>query len=109
MAVPDWWQFLLLGLASYRTWRLLAEDTVLDTPRAWVVGLSDWKEGQRTPSSYREKLAEFLTCPWCFGFWTAIGWWAAWQVFPHATLVLSVPFAISVVVGVLASLLPDDE
>ena len=108
MSIPNWWEFLLLGLAAFRTWRLLAEDTILDTPRAWLVGLSGWTEGQRTPASYREGVAEFLTCPWCFGAWIAIGWWGLWQAFPHFTLVISVPFAISVVVGTVASVLPDD-
>ena len=108
MSIPNWYETLLLGLAAYRGWRLLAEDVVLDRPRAWLVGLSDWTAGQRTPASYREGLAEFLTCPWCAGAWIAIGWWALWQWQPHFALVASVPFAISVVVGALASVLSDD-
>ena len=108
MTIPNWYELLLLGLAAYRTWKLLAEDVILDRPRAWIVGLSDWTAGQRTPASYREGLAEFITCPWCFGAWNAIGWWGLWQAFPHFALVAAVPFAISVVVGSIASVLPDD-
>ena len=104
MSIPNWWEFLLLSLAAYRTWRLLAEDTVLDTPRAWAVGLSDWTEGQRTPSSYRAGLAEFLTCPACFGFWISLFWWAAFQQWSHGTVVVAVPLAISAVVIAVASL-----
>lgn len=108
MSIPNWWETLLLALAAYRTWRLLAEDTILDTPRSWLVGLSGWKAGQPTPLSYRAWLAEFITCPWCWGAWVSIGWWLLWQAFPHFTLVASVPFAISVAVGALASVLSDD-
>ena len=108
MSIPNWYETLLLGLAAYRVWRLLAEDVILDRPRAWLVGLSDWTAGQRTPASYREGLAEFLTCPWCAGAWISIGWWLLWQWQPHFALVVSVPFAISVVVGALASVLSDD-
>ena len=107
MSIPDWWEFLLLGLASYRTWRILAEDTVFDTPRAWAVGLSDWSEGQRTPSSYRAGLAEFLTCPACFGFWVSLLWWGAFQQWPHGTVVVAVPLAISAVVIAVASVLSE--
>lgn len=107
MEVPDWWQFLLLALATYRTWRLLAEDTVLDNPRARAVGLTDWSEGQRTPSNYRAGLAEFLTCPACSGFWLSLIWWAAFQTWPQGTVVAATPFAISAVVIGVATVLSD--
>jgi len=108
MSIPNWYELLLLGLASYRTWRLLAEDVILDRPRAWVVGLSGWKAGQRTPGSYREGLAEFLTCPACAGFWCSLAWFASYQLWPHGTVVASVPFALSAVVIAVASVLSDD-
>lgn len=89
-AVPSWWPFLLLALAAFRTWRLLAEDTILDGPRARLV--------QRMP-----KGEEFVTCPWCAGFWIALAWWLAWEAWPHGTLVAAVPLAISAIVGVVAA------
>ena len=107
MTVPNWYQLLLLGLAAYRVFRLLAEDVVLDRPRAWLVGLSGWTAGQRTPTSYREGLAEFLTCPACAGFYVSLGWFASFQLWPHGTVVVAVPFAISTVVIVFAALLSD--
>jgi len=109
VAVPNWWQFLLLALASFRVWRLLAEDTILDNPRSWIVGLSGWKAGHPTPESYRAWMAEFLTCSACFGFWISVVWWSAYQAWPHGTVVVAVPLAISTVVIGLASVLSDDE
>ena len=108
MAVPDWYETLLLAFAAYRVWRLLAEDTILDNPRSWFVGLSGWKAGQPTPVSYRAWMAEFLTCPACFGFYVSLVWWGAFQAWPHGTVVVAVPFAISTVVIALASVLSDD-
>lgn len=70
MIVPDWWQFILLALVSYRLWRLIAQDDITDGPRHWVLGLPwNWKEGQPLPKGYREKLALFFNCPWCAGAW----------------------------------------
>jgi hypothetical protein len=107
MNVPDWWTLTLLGLAAYRVYRLFAMDTILDIPRAWLVGLGGWREGQATPPGYRSRLAEFLICPWCLGFWVALSWWAAWQQWPHGTLVAAAPFAISAVVGILGEVTAD--
>lgn len=71
MDVPGWWQALLLGLAAFRVYRLIAEDTILDQPRRYLLRLgSDWqKDGDPVPDNYRAKWAEFITCPWCAGFW----------------------------------------
>ncbi len=90
MSVPSWWPFLLLALAAFRVWRLLAEDTILDRPRERIV---------RT----LPKGEEFVTCPWCAGFWVSLAWWVGWQVWPHWTLVAAVPFAVSAVVGLIAA------
>lgn len=110
MEIPNWYETLLLAIAAYRLWRLLAEDDLFDRPRRWLVRLGDaWeKEGDPVPAGYRASWAEFLTCPWCFGFWVALGWWGAWQIWPHATLVVAVPLALSAGVGALARVLPSD-
>lgn len=109
MSVPGWWAFLLLGLAAFRIYRLLGEDTILDRPRGWLLRLpTDWREGQRVPDSYRDKWGAFITCPWCAGFWITLLWWAAWQIWPHGTLVVAALFALSTIVGLLARL-DDDE
>ena len=108
MSIPNWWETLLLTLAAYRVFRLLAEDTILDNPRSWLVGLSGWKAGQPTPVSYRAWMAEFITCSACFGFYVSLFLWGAYQAWPHGTVVVAVPFAISTAVIALASVLSDD-
>lgn len=89
--IPGVWAFALLALASYRSWRLLAEDSILNRPRAWAVR--------------SEGVSEFLSCPWCAGFWVALAWWGAWLLWPHGALVAAVPFALAAAVGAAASLL----
>ena len=106
MTVPSWYAFALLALAAYRTFRLVGEDTVLDRPRHWLVRLPrKWKEGDAIPESYRQELALWLQCPWCAGFWHTLAWLAAWQIWPHATLVAAALFALSAVVGIAGHLL----
>lgn len=103
MTTPDWWTFLLLALAAFRVFRLLAHDTILDPARERLLGLRGWSEGQMIPPGYRRRTAEFLICPWCLGFWLALGWWAAWEIWPHGATVAATPFALSAVVGLLAA------
>lgn len=74
MSVPSWWEALLLALATYRVWRLLAEDTILDRPRDWLLSRS-------------AVLDAMVPCVWCLGTWVGLAWWGAWQAFPHGTLV----------------------
>jgi hypothetical protein len=102
--IPDWYALLLLGLAAYRVWRILGLDDVLDKPRRWLVRLPDYWQpdgGGDLPDEYREHLAKFIQCPWCLGFWVALGWWGAWQVEGRWTLIVAAPFAIATVVGEL--------
>lgn len=66
----DWWWFLLLALATWRVFRLIAEDTILDKPRRKLLRLGDWQEDDDTvPDEYREEWGIFITCPYCAGFW----------------------------------------
>jgi hypothetical protein len=107
--VPSWWAFTLLALAAFRTFRLLAKDTILDPPRAKLLRLAkDWKPGDKIPKEYRGKLAEFMVCPWCLGFWICVVWWIAWQIWDHGTLVAASLMALSAVVGLLAKLDAED-
>jgi hypothetical protein len=104
MNVPNWWETTLLALAAFRTWKLLAEDDILDRPRRYVTRLGPkWKkEGDPIPKAYRAKLAEFLSCPYCFGAWIGLVWWGLWEAWPHGVLVAAVPFAISAVIVLVA-------
>lgn len=104
MSVPGWWALVLLALAAFRIFRLVGEDTILDGPRSRLLRLGNWQEGQPVPSAYRAKWAEFITCPWCAGFWITLAWWGAWQVWPHGSLVVAAPLAISALVGLVARL-----
>lgn len=103
--IPGPWEFVLLTLAVFRLWRLVAEDSVLDRPRAWLLGVPGWLPvgGETPPAGYREKLALWLTCPWCAGFWLSVAAWAGWVAEPRWTLILAVPWALSGAVGLVAS------
>ena len=97
MKTPDWYGIVLLALAAWRTFHLIAHDDILDKPRRRLLRLSKtWQqEGDATGPDYREKWAAFITCPYCAGFWIALAWWGAWQMWGHGTLVAAVPFAIN--------------
>lgn len=107
--IPDWYEIVLLSLAAWRVWHLIAEDDILDRPRRYITRLGPkWeKEGDPVPPDYRVGLANFLTCPYCFGFWVAIAWWIAWLIFPYETLVAAVPFVISAGVITAAKILSE--
>ena len=101
MSIPNWYVLILLALASFRTWRLLAEDDILDRPRRYVTRLSPtWQDdGDPTGPDYRVTLGTFIGCPWCLGFWLTLAWWGAWQIWPHGTTVVAVPMALSALVA----------
>jgi hypothetical protein len=103
MKIPDWYVLLLLTLAAFRTWRLLAEDDILDRPRRYVTRLGPkWeKEGDPVPNEYRIRLGAFIDCCWCLGFWSALAWWGAWQVWPHGVEVAAVPLALSALIPLI--------
>lgn len=89
MSVPEPWEAILLALAAWRTFQLLAEDDILETPRRYVT------------SRISEYWEDFITCPYCAGFWIAVAWWASWQVWESWTLIVAVPWALSA--GVIAA------
>lgn len=84
---------LLIGVASYRLWRLLAVDTITEAPRDWVlVRLPQWVD-------------DMTMCPWCAGSWLAFG--VTWLT--DTTIGLRMPvlvgLAAAVVVGWLGSVI----
>lgn len=111
MTVPNWWEFLLLAGASWRIFQLLAHDEILDRPRRWVLNLRpEWKKtGDPVEPEYRLRLALFMVCPYCFGFWIAVAVWLCWQISAHWTDVLATPFALSAALVAGAKLLSSDE
>lgn len=96
MTIPNWWGVIYLALAAFRSTRLIGWDEITEPLRELVV-----RKKQHTSGRYRHGLDKWLHCPWCAGAWNAIAWWGAWQLWPHATLVLAAPFAISVIVGLI--------
>lgn len=84
------WEALVLAAASFRLWRLAAEDTLLDVPRDRVLTRSpEWAE-------------DLVDCPWCLGFWISLGACVSWRMWPRATLTAAAPFAVSAAVGLVA-------
>jgi len=106
----SWWWFILLALASWRFFRLLAEDTILDKPRRRLLRLGDWQEREDNednplPDDYRIEWAIFITCPYCAGFWisgVALALYALIIDWPGVFLFLVAWFALSAVVAYLA-------
>ncbi len=88
---PNWLGLVLLGLAAYRTWRLIAEDTIAEPVRQRLIR--------------REKVSELVSCPWCLGLYVSLVMYAFWLWQPEWTLAVSVPLAISAFVGTLATVL----
>jgi hypothetical protein len=101
--IPGWWEFLLLAGASFRVWKLVAEDTLLDRSRQWLLGGEPSLGNATPPPGYRVEFALWLTCPWCAGFWISLAWWAAWLLFGEWALLASTPWALSAVVGIAGS------
>lgn len=74
---------VLIGVASYRVWRLVGEDNITEPLRERLSGV--W--------------LDLVSCPWCLGSWLAFGitWGADAAVgLPHPFLV---GLAAAVVVG----------
>jgi hypothetical protein len=103
--IPGPWEFALLAAAAWRVYRLLAEDTILDRPRAFILGVPGWKPiaHEPPPDGYREHLATFLTCPFCAGFWVSLAAWGLWSWQPHWTLAACAPFAVNAAVALVAT------
>lgn len=117
--IPLFYQFVLLALISYRVWRLVAEDEILEPPRRWLVRLPQtWDTDDPVPKAYRDKLANFITCPWCAGAWISliiyILWMATLGEFPNSwddvLVAFGVWFALSASVGLIrVNLDPPEE
>lgn len=108
--LPEPFELFLLVAASFRLWRLLAEDDILDMPRRWLLRLPQtWKNGDTIPPGYREKLATFLVCPWCLGFWVSLGFYLSWTWQSEWTLYVAVVGAISAAVGLIRGVLDPPE
>jgi hypothetical protein len=95
--IPESFEFILLALAAFRVWKFLADDTLLDPLRDRLLDLF---ESHPRAATY---LTEFFVCPWCFGAHISLAWWVAWLIWPTGTLIVATPWALSAVVGYLAT------
>ncbi len=112
--IPSALQFLLLSLAAYRAWRLIAEDDITDGLRARVTRLG---KDKKITKEYREKLALFINCPWCAGAWVSLiayicflGTIGEWPDTAGDVVVgIGVWFALSASVGLIRTNLDEPE
>ena len=81
--IPDWWEAVLLSLAAWRVFQLFSADDLLETPRRYMA------------SRLSEKQEDFITCPYCAGFWIAFIWWGSWLLWPQPTLIAATPWVLS--------------
>lgn len=96
MSIPYWYELVLLALAAWRCFQLLAEDDILDTPRRYVTSRLD------------EKWQLFIECPYCAGFWIWVAWIAAWWI-DERTLYAAVVFGgHALVIGAYKALSSED-
>ena len=90
--------FLIVSLATYRLVVLVGKDDITRRLRLWIRG----NDLSTRIGRLRIGIYSFLTCPWCCGFWLAIGVviasHAEWNTIRWGCYVL----AISAVVGWLS-------
>jgi hypothetical protein len=53
---------ILIGLASYRLWRIVGRDQIADPIRVWLIN----REGR-----FWTFVGDLLHCAWCLGWWLA--------------------------------------
>lgn len=102
--------FAVLALAIHRCARIIGWDTIT---QRWRVRWLGWNDDGRpndwvTPAQregWRKKVAAFLHCPWCQGFWLSLAWFAAWRYWGGIVIWLAWPLALSSFVGVYTKLL----
>lgn len=114
MKVPDWYAFVLLGIAAWRTFNLLAHDKILEGARRRLTRLPlDWgadpKVKEPLPEEYRVKWAVFINCEYCFGFWIWAAWFAAYEITQKPTLIAAALMAGNAIVVALAKVLTPEE
>lgn len=123
MKAPDIYQFIVLGLATYRVSRLVvvdsfppaaalrkwfkyhwpdAGDTVSRIPkRGTVQAVSPQGTDPRDVERWRvisgTSLGYLVSCMWCTPFWVAVCWWLAFSFWPEVTTIGAVPWALAAV------------
>lgn len=94
--MPSPFEAVLLALAAWRVWHLIALDDITDRPRRYV-------------TQGREKLLDFIECPFCMGFWVALAWVGAFALWDDGTAWAALPFALNAIVVFANHWLTKDE
>jgi hypothetical protein len=102
--IPSPLELLVLSLGAFRVYRLLGQDEILSPLRDRITGAKVLREQWEFE---RPKIATFLTCPWCCGFWVSLLVYGTWLSDSKLTLYAMTPFAISAAVGLIARNLDD--
>jgi hypothetical protein len=83
------------ALASYRLTRLLVSDGIADRPRSALT--------ERLNRRGNRKVVELIECPWCTGFWVALGTVAARRLVPTVWDPIARVLAYSAAAGLVAT------
>lgn len=100
--------FLFLSFATFRLQRVITADTWLPSRvfREWVDAgqvVRKHRTRFRLPKLFWQELYELITCPWCFGAWTAAAvTFIVDRYYFHLPLPVLWWAAISGVVGIIA-------
>jgi hypothetical protein len=95
VSIPNWYEFLLLGLAAWRTYQFIGQDTIIDRPRRYITSKS-------------EHVETMIECPYCSGFWIALVWWGAFQLWEHGSVVVAAAIALTALVPIIEHLSSED-
>jgi hypothetical protein len=89
----DWFEFVILALATFRLTRLITRDVITESLRNKV-----WKK--YPPES--SKVGYLFTCEWCMSIWTASLLYGCF-IITSVTVIVVVPLALSAVAGLLTA------
>ena len=89
----EWFEFVILALATYRITRLVTRDVITEGFRNWF-----WKKFP--PES--KKLGYLITCEWCLSIWVA-SLLIASAMITSVTIAVASVFALSAVAGLLTA------
>ncbi len=81
---------MLLALAAWRTFVLVSRDDITQPIRSRI----GW-----------DKLMMFVECPYCLGFWIALAWWGAFELWPHGTPIAASAVAVTALVPLIERLI----
>lgn len=119
MITQPWIGVLIVILAMYSITRLITEDTIVEDQRNWFFdrfphegyttrnrpkrGVWQIVSGGQYYVTEGTKLGELVHCPWCSGFYVALGICAGLFFWPMVTLAVLAPMALRVVAGLIGS------